>query len=144
MSIVPAKLVVSLLGERDELAEVLERPLVKSLVLQLTAESLRARGYRHPMGERWRGIQDIEPDRLPRERLLSLFDEVDVDAILSVVPHGTPKEVARDIAALHEAGQQVASILDYSGLAGQTFAARSAEKVGATEDETLRLIGVSG
>ena len=140
MSIVPAKMVVCLLGERDEIVEMLERPLVKSLVLQLTAESLRARGHRHPMGERWRGIQDIEPDRLPRERLLALFDEVDADAILSVVPHGTPNEVARDIAALHEAGLQVASILDYSGMAGQAFAARSAEKVRATEDAALRLI----
>jgi phthiodiolone/phenolphthiodiolone dimycocerosates ketoreductase len=143
-SIVPAKMVVCLLGEPDELAEMLERPLVKSLVLQLTAESLRAHGYRHPMGERWRGIQDIEPDRLPRERLLELFDDVDTDAILSVVPHGTPKEVARDIAALHEAGLEVASILDYSGMAGQAFAARSPEKVRETEDETLRLIGACG
>jgi phthiodiolone/phenolphthiodiolone dimycocerosates ketoreductase len=140
-AIVPAKMVVCLLGTHDEVAEMLERPLVKSLVLQLTAESLRTRGYRHPMGARWRGIQDIQPDLLPRERLLQLFDEVDVDAILSVVPHGTPKEVARDIAAFHEAGLQVASILDYSGMAGQAFAARSADKVRETEDEVLRLTG---
>ena len=141
LAIVPAKMVVCLLGEPDELREALQRPLVRSLALQLTAESLRVRGYAHPMGERWRGIQDIEPGTLSRARLLRLFDEVDADAILSVVPHGTPEEVAREIAALHEAGLRIASILDYSGMAGQEFAARSAEKVRATEDATLRLIG---
>ena len=126
LAIVPAKMVVCLLGEPDELREALERPLVRSLALQLTAESLRVRGYDHPMGDRWRGIQDIEPGKLSRARLLRLFDEVDADAILSVVPHGTPEEVAREIAALHEAGLRIASILDYSGMAGQEFAARSA------------------
>jgi phthiodiolone/phenolphthiodiolone dimycocerosates ketoreductase len=143
LSIVPAKMVVCLLGEPDELAEVLERPLVKALVLQLTAESLRAQGHAHPMGPQWRGIQDIEPDRLPRERLLELFDAVDPEAILSVVPHGTPKVVARRVAEFHEAGVRVASILDYSGMAGQAFAARSAQKVGETEDEVLRILGAA-
>jgi len=141
LAIVPAKMVVCLIGEPDELREILQKPLVRSLALQLTAESFRSRGFRHPMGDDWRGIQDIEPDKLSRERLLALFDEVDVDAILSIVPHGTPQEVAQDIAALHEAGLQVASILDYSGMAGQAFGARSAQKVRETEDATLQLIG---
>ena len=140
-AIVPAKMVVCLLGEPDEIEEMLRRPLVRSLVLQLTAESLARRGFDHPMGPRWRGIQDIEPDKLSRERLQRLFDEVDTDAILSAVPHGTPEDVARQVLALHDAGLEVASILDYSGMAGQAFAARSAEKVRRTEDEILRLLG---
>ena len=114
---------------------------MRSFVLQLTAESLARRGFEHPMGPRWRGIQDIDPGTLTRERLDVLFDEVDPAAIYASVPHGTPKEVARQIADLHDAGLEVASILDYSGMAGQAFAARSAEKVRATEDEVLRLIG---
>ena len=110
------------------------------VALQLTAESFRSRGFSHPMGETWRGIQDVEPDKLSRERLLQLFEEVDVEAILSVVPHGTPGDVARELAALHEAGLQVASILDYSGMAGHEFAARSPQKVREAEDAALRLI----
>jgi len=133
-------MIVCLLGERDEIRELLRRPLVKALALQLTAESFRVRGYRHPMGDDWRGIQDIEPEKLPRERLISLLADVDVDAILAVVPHGTPAEVAREIEALHAAGLRVAAILDYSGMAGREFAARSAAKVRATEDEALRRI----
>jgi phthiodiolone/phenolphthiodiolone dimycocerosates ketoreductase len=141
MSIVPAKMVVCLIGERDEIREMLARPLVRSFVLQLTADSLRARGYRHPMGDAWRGIQDIDPRALSRDRLLSLFEEVDPDAILASVPHGTPAEVAREVSALYEAGLRVASILDYSGMAGQAFALRSAAKVRETEDEIMRLVG---
>ena len=140
MAIVPSKMIVCLLGERDEIREMLRQPLVRAYALQLTAESFRARGYRHPMGEHWRGIQDIEPDKLTRERLLSFLESVDVEAILSAVPHGMPGEVARDIKALHDAGVRVATILDYGGMAGQTFAARSAAKVRETEDEALRLI----
>ena len=140
-SIVPAKMVVCLLGEGDELREMLARPMIKSLGLQLTAESYRRRGRRHPMGDDWQGIQDLEPEFPSRERLIRFFDEVDVDSILASVPHGTPKEVAQDVAALHDVGARVVSILDYSGMAGQEFAVRSAQKVRETEDEILRLMG---
>ena len=139
-AITPAKMVVCLIGEPDEIRTMLKRPMVRSLALQLTAESFRSRGFSHPMGETWRGIQDVEPDKLSRERLLQLFEEVDVEAILSVVPHGTPGDVARELAALHEAGLEVASILDYSGMAGHEFAARSPQKVREAEDAALRLI----
>ncbi|HWI44117.1 MAG TPA: LLM class flavin-dependent oxidoreductase, partial [Nocardioides sp.] len=142
-AIVAAKMVVCLVGEPDELAEALRQPLVKSLVLQLTAEAFRAHGFEHPMGPDWQGIQDIDPRALGRERLSRLFDEVDPRAILSVVPHGTPREVAAQIAAFGEAGMQVAAVLDYSGMAGQAFAARSAAKVRAVEDELIRMRGAS-
>jgi phthiodiolone/phenolphthiodiolone dimycocerosates ketoreductase len=140
LDIVPAKMIVCLLGEPDEIREMLRQPLVKAYALQLTAESFRARGHRHPMGDGWRGIQDIEPDKLTRERLLAFLDSVDVGAILASVPHGTPREVAREIKALHEAGLRVATLLDYGAMAGLRFGARSAAKVRETEDEALRLI----
>jgi phthiodiolone/phenolphthiodiolone dimycocerosates ketoreductase len=141
MAIVPGKMIVCLLGEEDEIREMLRQPLVKAYALQLTAESLRTRGYRHPMGDHWRGIQDIEPDKLTRERLIAFLEAVDTDAILASVPHGTPVEVARDVEALHDAGLRIATILDYGGMAGQKFAARSAAKVRELEDEVLRRIG---
>ena len=140
-SIVPAKMVMCLLGEPDELREMLQRPMVKSLALQMTADSYRRRGFSHPMGEAWRGIQDLGPESPSRDRLIRFFAEVDPDAILATIPHGTPRQVAQEIAALHEAGARVVSILDYSGMAGQEFAARSAQKVRETEIEILRLLG---
>lgn len=140
-AITPAKMVVCLIGEADELDDIVQRPLVKSLVLQLTADALASAGHRHPMGDRWRGIQDIDPRVLTRDRLRKLFDEVDPAAILSVVPHGTPQQVAAQIAEFGEAGARVVSVLDYSGMAGQAFAAASARKVRETEDVLLQLTG---
>jgi phthiodiolone/phenolphthiodiolone dimycocerosates ketoreductase len=140
-AITPAKMVVCLIGEPDELRAIVQRPLVKSLVLQLTADALAATGHRHPMGERWRGIQDIDPRVLTRDRLLRLFEDVDPAAILSVVPHGTPKRVAEQIAEFGEAGARVVSVLDYSGMAGQAYAAESARKVREVEDALLQLTG---
>lgn len=140
-AITPAKMVVCLIGEPDELSAIVQRPLVKSLVLQLTADALRTAGHRHPMGEHWRGIQDIDPRVLTRDRLLRLFEQVDPAAILSVVPHGTPKQVAAQIAEFAEAGARVVSVLDYSGMAGQAYAAESARKVREVEDELLQLTG---
>jgi phthiodiolone/phenolphthiodiolone dimycocerosates ketoreductase len=139
--ITPAKMAVCLIGEPDELGEILQRPLVKSLVLQLTADALAAHGHRHPMGEHWRGIQDIDPRVLTRDRLLRLFEQVDPAAILSVVPHGTPKQVTQQIADFGEAGARVVSVLDYSGMAGQAYAAESARKVREVEDTLLQLTG---
>ena len=140
-AITPAKMVICLVGEPDELDVVMQRPLVKSLVLQLTADALRAAGFDHPMGERWRGIQDIDPRALTRDRLLRLLDEVDPAAILSVVPHGTPKQVAEQIAEFGEAGARVVSVLDYSAMAGQDYAAASPSKVREVEDALLTLTG---
>ncbi len=140
-AITPAKMVVCLIGEPDELREIMQAPLVKSLVLQLTADALAATGHRHPMGEQWRGIQDIDPRVLSRDRLLRLFEQVDPAAILSVVPHGTPKQVAAQIAEFGEAGARIVSVLDYGGMAGQAYAADSAHKVREVEDALLQLTG---
>lgn len=143
LAITPAKMVVCLIGEPDELKVIVQRPLVKSLILQLTSDAVAAAGHRHPMGERWRGIQDIDPRLLTRDVLLRLFDEVDPAAILSVVPHGTPKQVAQQIAEFGEAGARVVSVLDYGGMAGQAYAAESARKVREVEDALVGLTGAA-
>lgn len=137
-AITPAKIAVCLIGEPHELTAMVQQPLVKSLVLQLTADALAAAGHRHPMGEKWRGIQDIDPRVLTRDRLIQLFERVDPAAILSVVPHGTPKQVAEQIGDFGDAGARVVSVLDYSGMAGQAYAADSARKVREVEDLLLQ------
>lgn len=141
MAIVPALIQICLIGDEAELAEILQSPLVKSLVMQFPAAALKARGFKHPLGDQWQGMQDINPGLLTRERIVSMLADVDVRAILSLVPHGSPQEVARVFKGFVEAGLQVPKILDYSGMAGLRFAARSAAKVREAEDELLRLVG---
>lgn len=140
MAIVPCQLVFSLIATDDaELAQILEAPLVKAIVLQLSAEVMRQHGFEHPLGDGWRGYQDIQPGVLPRERILDMLKKVNVRAIRSIIPTGTPHQIARIYKSFAEAGMRVPKILDYSGMAGLNFAARSAQKVRETEDELMRL-----
>jgi phthiodiolone/phenolphthiodiolone dimycocerosates ketoreductase len=142
MAITTAFIWTCLIADSDaELAQILEAPLIKAYVLQIPAKVMRQFGFEHPLGDEWRGFQDINPEVLPRERILAMLDKVNIEAILAVVPHGTPQQVARKLKGFVDAGLQVPKILDYGGMAGLKFAARSAQKVRDAEDELMRLVG---
>jgi phthiodiolone/phenolphthiodiolone dimycocerosates ketoreductase len=142
MAIVPANIQTCLIAYDDaELAEILSAPLVKAWVLQPSSEALRKFGFEHPLGENWGGYQDINPAVLPRERILDMLKKTNVEAIRKIIPCGTPLEVARKLKGFADAGMRVPKIMDYGGMAGLKFAARSAQKVREAEDELLRLVG---
>jgi phthiodiolone/phenolphthiodiolone dimycocerosates ketoreductase len=141
MAIVPAFIQICLIADHDaELAGIVAAPLVKALILQFSAEALRALGHEHPMGPDWRGYQDIDPGVLTRERILALCDAVRPEMLLDMVPHGSPAAVARRVKEFCDAGLRVPKILDYGGMAGLAFAAKSPQKVRDAEDELLRLV----
>lgn len=139
-AIVPAFVVMCLIGDDDELEEILHAPLVKAIVLQLSAEVMRQFGFEHPLGPDWRGYQDINPAVLPRERIIAMLDKTDVNAIRTIVPSGSPKKIARIFKGYVDAGMRVPKVLDYGGMAGLKFSARSAQKVWDAEDELMRLV----
>ena len=141
MAIIPATTNFCLIGDDAELAEILQAPLVKALVMQLPAEVLRERGFKHPLGENWRGMQDIDPGKLPREKIVDMLARVEPEAILAVIEHGSPEQIARKYKGYVDAGLRVAKLLDYSGMAGLKWAARSAQKVREAEDALIRLVG---
>jgi phthiodiolone/phenolphthiodiolone dimycocerosates ketoreductase len=142
MAIVTANIQTCLISHDDaELAEILSAPMVKAWVMQVSATTMREFGYEHPLGEGWRGYQDINPEVLPRERILDMLKKTNVEAIRKIIPCGTPKEVARRLKGFVDAGLRVPKILDYGSMAGTKYAARSAQKVRAAEDELLRLVG---
>ena len=139
MAITPAFIIISLIGDDTELAQIVSAPLVKALTLQFSAADMRLFGHEHPMGPDWRGYQDINPGVLTRERILDLIAKVTPEMLLDLVPHGSPQKVARRVKAFCEAGLRVPKILDYGGMAGLKFGAASAQKVREAEDEVLRL-----
>jgi phthiodiolone/phenolphthiodiolone dimycocerosates ketoreductase len=142
MAITPCFIQVCIIGEDDAaLAEILEAPLVRAFLLQVSAQTLRGFGFEHPLGENWRGFQDIDPAVLTRERIVDFLKRVEPEAVLAVVPHGTPKQVARIVKSYVDAGLRVPKILDYGGMAGLRYSAASAENVREAEDELLRLCG---
>ena len=137
-AIVPAFIMTCLVGDEEELEAIVRAPLVKAILLQIAAVELAKFGHAHPMGDGWRGYQDIDPAVLTRERLLDFLDQVDPRAVLDMVPHGTPREVARIVKGYCDAGLRVPKILDYGGMAGLAYGGRSAQKVRETEDELLK------
>jgi phthiodiolone/phenolphthiodiolone dimycocerosates ketoreductase len=143
MAIVPAFIQTCLIGDEAELATILDAPLVKSLIMHISADILKRHGFEHPLGENWRGYQDIEPRVLTRERIVAMLEKVKPEMLLAVTPHGTPQQVARIVKSFCDAGLRVPKILDYGGMAGLKYAAVSAQKVRAAEDELLRLVGAN-
>ena len=140
-AIVPAFIITCLIGDEAELAEIVQAPLIKAYVMQIPAAVMRQYGYEHPLGPDWRGYHDIDPRLLTRDKILALLAKVDVQSILDIVPHGTPKQVARIVKGYCDAGLRVPKILDYGGMAGLEYAARSPQKVREAEDELMRLVG---
>lgn len=141
MNITTSAFIICMLGDDDELLEMASAPLVKSYVLQVHSDYMRECGHAHPMGENWKGIHDIDPGALTRERLLDLLDRVTPEAVLAVLPHGSPRRVAEIVKGYVDAGVQVPKILDYGSMAGLSYAARSAALVREAEDELTRLVG---
>jgi phthiodiolone/phenolphthiodiolone dimycocerosates ketoreductase len=140
-AIVPALILTCFIGTDHELAEIMQAPLVKAFVLQIPAAVMREHGHTHPLGDGWRGFHDIDPGVLTRERVIDMLAAVEVETLLDVVPHGTPQQIARILHDYCEAGLRVPKLLDYGGMAGLAYGARSAAKVREAEDELLRLCG---
>lgn len=144
MAITPAFIQTCLIANDDaELAEIISAPLVKAILLQISADELRKFGHEHPMGENWRGFVDMDPSLLTRERILAFCDAVRPEAVLDLLPHGTPKQVAKVVKSFCDAGLRVPKILDYGGMAGLKYGALSPQKVREAEDELLRLCEVA-
>ena len=142
MAITPCFIQVCVMGGDDTaLAQILDAPLVKLFLLQVSAELLGSFGFDHPMGEGWRGFHDIDPAVLTRERIVDFLDRVEPEMILAVVPHGTPKQVAQTVKEYVDAGLRVPKILDYGAMAGLDHAAASADNVRAAEDDLIALCG---
>lgn len=140
-AITPAFIWTCIIADDDaELAKILEAPLIKAWVLQIPGWLMRERGFEHPLGNDWRGYQDINPEVLPRERIVAMLKKVQVESLLAIIPHGTPSQIARRLKGYVDAGLRVPKILDYGGMAGLKFAARSPQKVLAAEDELMRLV----
>lgn len=140
-AITPAVTQICLIGDDDEVAEMLKAPLVKAIILLITAEDLRRFGYEHPMGPQWRGVQDFDPVQLSRDKIIRFCDQVDTQAIRDIFPCGSPKHVAQQVKGFCDAGMRVFKLMEYGSMAGLRFSARSADKVRETEDEILRLVG---
>lgn len=143
MAINTAGFLTCLIGDEGEIEEMIRQPLVKAFLLQVRGDFLKAKGFSHPMGGAWKGIHDIDPAVLTRDRIIQFLDAVEPGAVLAALPHGTPRRIAEIAKGLVDAGMQVPKILDYGGMAGLAFGAKSAAKVREAEDVLIAMMGAS-
>ena len=136
----PALTQICLIGEEDEVAEMLRAPMVKSIILMLNARDVAQFGYEHPMGPDWHGIMDFDPHILTRERMIKFCEQLDTQMIRDIFPVGTPRQVAAKIKGFIDAGVQVYKLMEYGAMGGIRFSATSAAKVRETEDEIQKLL----
>lgn len=136
----PALTQICLIGDDGEIAEMLEAPLVKSIILMLTAKDVEQFGYQHPMGPAWRGIMDFDPHVLTREKMIAFCASLDTQMIRDIFPVGTPRQVAAKLKAFADAGMRVYKLMEYGGMGGARFSANSAAKVRETEDAIQQLV----
>ncbi|MET1756837.1 LLM class flavin-dependent oxidoreductase [Novosphingobium sp. RD2P27] len=136
----PALTQIALIGEEDEIAEMLKQPMVKSIIAMLNAKDVAQFGYKHPMGPEWHGIMDFDPHILTRERMIQFCEDLDTQMIRDIFPVGTPKQVAAKIKGFADAGMRVYKLMEYGAMGGIRFSDNSAAKVRETEDEIQQLV----
>jgi phthiodiolone/phenolphthiodiolone dimycocerosates ketoreductase len=68
-----------------------------------------------------------------------MFARTTPEMLKAWVPHGPPEKVARYYKQFADAGARVIKMLDYGGMAGTKFAARSAQRSREAEDALLRM-----
>lgn len=127
------------IADEDEIDELMSAPLIKSYVLQIEAKDLASVGFEHPMGPDWHGIHSLDPAKLTRDVVVEMMAKTTPEMLKAWLPYGPPEKVAQHYKQYADAGAKVIKMLDYGGMAGAKFAARSAARSREAEDILLKI-----
>ncbi len=118
LSIVSAILRYVVTGRsRDEVDEALSSPFVKAYALNMPAEAWARHGARHPLGEDFTGLQDLSPQMLDEQTVLSYTSDVPLSLMQEGAFTGTPAEVIEQVADWRDHGLRYVVVCNVS--AGQ-------------------------
>ncbi len=94
LSITPANFRFVVTGHtRDEVDEALGSPSAKAYALNIPAEVWARHGARHPLGDDFTGSQDLNPQTLDEQTVLSYTSDVPLSLLQEGAFTGTPAEV---------------------------------------------------
>jgi phthiodiolone/phenolphthiodiolone dimycocerosates ketoreductase len=117
MSITAAGLFFVVTGRsRDEVDEALGARPLQAFALNACAESWARHGAKHPLGDGFTGAQDIIPQTLDEQRVLSLTAEVPPTLLKEFLLTGTSGDVIEQVAEWRNRGLQYAVIANISSL----------------------------
>jgi phthiodiolone/phenolphthiodiolone dimycocerosates ketoreductase len=104
-SITPALSIPVATGRsRDDVEEALSSPAAKALALGLPGELWNKHGVQHPFGREFSGAQDLIPQKLDEQTVLSHIKDVPSALLKDAILAGTPDEVIEQAAGLRNHG----------------------------------------
>jgi phthiodiolone/phenolphthiodiolone dimycocerosates ketoreductase len=101
-------------GSRGEVDEALSSTAMKAFALNVPAEGWARHGVSHPLGEDFTGAQDIIPQTLTEQTVLSAAAQVPPSLLKEYFLTGTPDEVIEQAAEWRDCG------MDYPVLANMS------------------------
>ena len=114
-SIIPATwLWVVTGGSRGEVDEALGSDIMKAIALNWPADVWARHGASHPMGDDFTGLQDIIPQTLDEQTVLSYTSAVPPSLLKEVMLTGTPAQVIDQAAEWRDHGLRYAVMADAS------------------------------
>lgn len=117
MSVTAAGFFMVMTGHsRSQIDEALNAPPIKAFALDIPGRLWARHGARHPLGEDFTGAQDIVPQILDEQTVLSMTADVPTSLLREAILTGTPAEVVEQAAEWRDHGLQYAVISNLSGL----------------------------
>jgi phthiodiolone/phenolphthiodiolone dimycocerosates ketoreductase len=117
MSITPAALLFVITGRtRDDVEEALNSDIAKSFAVNLPAEIWARHGLQHPLGEDFSGAQDVIPQTMDEQTVLSYTAQVPVSLLKDAFVTGTPDDVIEQAAHRRDHGLRYAVVVNISAL----------------------------
>jgi phthiodiolone/phenolphthiodiolone dimycocerosates ketoreductase len=117
MSITPAALLFVITGRtRDDVEEALNSDIAKSFAVNLPAEIWARHGLQHPLGEDFSGAQDVIPQTMDEQTVLSYTAQVPVSLLKDAFVTGTPDDVIDLAAHRRDRGLRYAVVANISAL----------------------------
>src|SRR6202165_4710040 len=105
MSITPASCLFVVTGRsRDEVDDTLNSNAAKAFALNIPAEMWASHGAQHPLGEDFSGGQDLVPQTLDEQTVLSYIRQVPVSLLKEAMLTGTPEDVIDQAAEWRDHG----------------------------------------
>ena len=108
MSITPAAVRGVITGRnRDDVDEALDSVIVKMTALGVPGKAWARHGVEHPMGADFSGVQDLIPQTVDKQTVLSYTAKVPAALMKEVVFSGTPDEVIDQVGEWRDHGLQI-------------------------------------
>ena len=115
MSITPAAVRGVVTGRnRDDVDEALDSVLVKTSALGVPAEVWARHGVQHPLGADFSGVQDLIPQTMDKQTVLSYTAKVPASLMKEIVFSGTPAEVIDQVAEWRDHGLRYLLVINAS------------------------------